>query len=60
MDEIQANDLINLWREEECLMQFRKLFNIYDNMQKNGVVIYGVGKEGKLAIEVLKKENVNI
>ena len=41
-------------------MQFRKLFNIYDNMQKNGVVIYGVGKEGKLAIEVLKKENVNI
>ena len=41
-------------------MNFYELVTIYDKMRKNGVVIFGAGNEGKLALEVLQSEGIKV
>lgn len=39
-------------------MDFQELVTLYEKMKENGVVIYGAGNEGKLAIDVLHNEKI--
>lgn len=41
-------------------MGFYEMVNIYTRMKNGGVVIYGAGKMGELAINVLEKEKIKI
>lgn len=41
-------------------MGFYEVVNIYTRMKNRGVVIYGAGKMGELAINVLEKEKIKI
>lgn len=41
-------------------MGFYEVVNIYTRMKNGGVVIYGAGKMGELAINVLEKEKIKI
>lgn len=41
-------------------MNIKEIINIYQKMQADGVVLYGGGKEGRLAIEVLEKEGIEV
>lgn len=41
-------------------MDFQELVTLYEKMKENGVVIYGAGNEGKLAIDVLHNEKIEV
>ncbi|MCI9141209.1 MAG: class I SAM-dependent methyltransferase [Lachnospiraceae bacterium] len=41
-------------------MKAKEIVNIYQKMQINGVILYGGGKEGKLAVEVLEEEEIEV
>ena len=41
-------------------MEFREIVKIYNEMEKEGVVIYGAGKRGERSIEMLEREKIKI